>query len=307
MASRSHRFIRHPLIRRVADPTVLLLERAGLLRPFYRGCMAVIDRLSRSSWVQQHRFPQEVRTIRAFAQEIGLPAASHPAIIQASLRGYFWRQYMRTALFFGRIRLREAMVRIHGAEHVATAQARGRGILLISLHYIAGSIALLRYPLPGMPIQVEQFLAEQTRQADRAGLPDSNALGRGQDLVQALTILRRNGAVGVLIDGGRGQREVEISVLGRTVAIRPSFAHLAFLSGATVIPANIALDAHGDVHVHLHPALRDDATLPETQRVAALAQQAARFWEETWLNYPASVPHKAMQRYLRHFQRDGFQ
>lgn len=293
------RFITRPVVRRMVAPLQAWVERKKLTAPLYHRLMGWFDRLCANRWVQQRFFAQEVQLIRDFAQDIGLPPASFPDIIHASLRARCWREYLCTGFFFGSAAIWKTIAHVHGTEHAVTAHARGKGTLFIALHYLTGSIALLRQPLAGLPTPIEHFIAQNTQRADRAGPPEANAVGRGQDLLHALTVLRRNGAVGILLDGGRGQQAVTLPILGRATEIRPSFAHLALLSGAAVIPMHSQLDEQGYIQLHLHPPLQDDTAQSDTQRLDALLEQAAAFWERTCLAYPVSIQYFVMRGHLQ--------
>ncbi len=147
------------------------------------------------------------------------------------------------AAYFPRL-LRAATDRIavyEGVEHLRTAAADGRGVLVFSGHFGHWElVALLQHRL-GHPMCMvvrpldnpwfDRLLSRTRRLAGNTLLPKRNA-ARG-----VLRALRERRAVAIMIDQNvRGDAGVFVDYFGHAASTTPSLATFAFKSGAPILP-----------------------------------------------------------------------
>jgi KDO2-lipid IV(A) lauroyltransferase len=136
-----------------------------------------------------------------------------------------------------------ARVEFHGLEHLEKALARGRGAIVVTAHYGHWELipSALRYRLPHVEIApAGRTLGNpfvQALVARRRNLGGGLVLER--DTAEIIRALRRNAAVGILVDLRRSRKRGGILVpfLGRRAWTTHGPATLARRTGAALIPA----------------------------------------------------------------------
>jgi phosphatidylinositol dimannoside acyltransferase len=148
------------------------------------------------------------------------------------------------------------LVAVHGWEHIATAQARGRGVVLASAHFgpvvLCGQILTAR----GMDVTVvvEHKADEIGRVVDRARSAMGIKTVETRSAVGIGRALRRGGVVGFLADRavtGIGER---VPFFGREALLPSGHVAIALRMGAAFVPG-FALREHGRLHAHIGPEL----------------------------------------------------
>jgi len=137
----------------------------------------------------------------------------------------------------------QARVEFHGLEHLEKALQRGRGALVATAHYGHWELipSALRHRLPQVEVTptgrtlVNPWV--QAMVASRRNLGGGSVLER--DTAEIIRALRRNAAVGILVDLRRSRKRGGILVpfLGRRAWTPHGPATIARRTGAAVIPA----------------------------------------------------------------------
>lgn len=177
-----------------------------------------------------------------------------------------------------------------GFEHFEQARARGRGVLFATGHLgnwelSAYAHALMTGPMSFVvrPLDNPLLDALATEYRERSG---NRVLGRRDFLRGLVEALRRNEAVGVLIDQNvTADRGVFIDFFGRKACVDAGFARLAHRTGAAVIPGFALWDSAARRHVlkFYPPVPMTGGALADTQAVHAVLEQAIRAHPDQWL------------------------
>ena len=137
----------------------------------------------------------------------------------------------------------QARIEFHGLEHLEKALQRGRGAIVVTAHYGHWELipSALRFRLPQVEVTptgrtlVNPWV--QAMVASRRNLGGGFVLER--DTTEIIRALRRNAAVGILVDLRRSRKRGGILVpfLGRRAWTPHGPATIARRTGAAVIPA----------------------------------------------------------------------
>ena len=181
-------------------------------------------------------------------------------------------------------------IHYEGFEHFEDALRRGKGVLFATGHLgnwelSAFAHALLTAPMSIVVRPLDNPLLDEiaTRYRSMSG---NTILGRKDFLRPAVEALRRNEAVGILIDQNvTADRGVFVDFFGRKACVDAGFARLAARTGAAVIPGFAFWREGEQRHVlkFYEPVpMRGDA-LADTQAVHSVLERAIREAPEQWL------------------------
>ena len=145
-----------------------------------------------------------------------------------------------SAVRFDRVELCRR-VTAEGLEHLAAAEAAGRGIIVLSAHYgnweiVPPFIALARGPMAsvGRPADNPHFERTVMRLRTRFGNRALDKRGAVRDMFR---VLREGGRLGLLIDQRVHPSEaIDVPFFGRPALTSPIVARLAQKTGAPVVP-----------------------------------------------------------------------
>ncbi len=230
---------------------------------------------------------------RAFGQGIG--TSDRARIARASFAHL--GMICVDAAYFPRLARRptEALVDYEGVEHLTSAAAEGRGVLVFSGHFGHWElVALLQHRL-GVPMAMvvrplddprfDRLLTRLRRLSGNCILPKRRA-ARG-----VLRALRGGSAVALLIDQNvRGDSGVFVDFFGVPASTTPSLATFALKSGAPIVPVFSYPMPDGRLRVSYRPAVRArrQGTLQEdiqsiTRTCTGLLEEEVRRHPECWL------------------------
>jgi KDO2-lipid IV(A) lauroyltransferase len=233
---------------------------------------------------------------RAFGAE--WPAERRLAVARAAFR-HLGRVIADAAYFPWILRQPTESVAVYeGIEHLKSAAAVGRGVLVFSGHYGHWElIALLQHRL-GHPMDMvartldnplfDRFLTRLREMAGNQVIPKRSA-ARG-----VLRALRAGRSVALLIDQNvRGDAGIFVDFFGTPASTTPALATLAFRSGAPILPVFSSPLPDGRLLIRYHPpiiaerrgALVDDIrdlTLRCTKVLEHEVRQAPQYW--TWMH-----------------------
>ncbi|MEO6742280.1 MAG: lysophospholipid acyltransferase family protein [Chthoniobacteraceae bacterium] len=196
-------------------------------------------------------------------------------------------------------RATELLDATEGSEHLAAAQAAGRGTILITGHlghWELGGLLLalhgLRMTVITLPEPSEELTRWRGACRERLGI-GTIAVGPGHDFafVEMLRTLRENGCLAMLVDRPYEGTGIAVRQFGHITQYSTAAAMLAHHTGAAVVPAFvIRLPNHRYRAITCPPVqmstgpLRD--TMQEnTQRIADVFEVLIRQHPDQWFNY----------------------
>ena len=186
-----------------------------------------------------------------------------------------------------------------GSEHLAAAQAAGRGTILITGHLGHWELGGLLLALRGLRMTVITLpepsgALTRWRGACRQRLGISTiAVGPGHDFafVEMLRTLRGNGCLAMLVDRPYHGTGITVRQFGRETQYSTAAAMLAHHTGAAVIPAFVLRLPNHRYRAITCPPIGMAAgplrgTMQEnTQRIADVFEVLIRRHPEQWFNY----------------------
>lgn len=181
-------------------------------------------------------------------------------------------------------------IRYDGLEHFVEAKKAGKGVLFAAAH--AGSWELSAYSHALMteimhvvirPLDNPRIdrLVEDYRQ-----LSGNHLIEKWDGARAILRALQANEAVGILIDQNTAQREgVFVNFFGTPACTNPTFAKIAYRTGAAVIPAFALWLEKEQRHVlrFLAPVPMSGDPLEDTQRLQSMLEGVVREYPGQWL------------------------
>lgn len=191
-----------------------------------------------------------------------------------------------------------------GWEHFQHAQARGRGVLLVTVHLGNWEFGAPLLTERGVKLHVitapePQPALTAVRQAARArwGI---QTLALGADPFAAVEIIRRldaNEAVALLMDRPPASTAARIQLFGKPFDASISAAELARASGCALLPVYLPRTHRGyTAHIlpeipYERPALRERAARLElTQRIVQAFEPAIRLYLNQWYHFVSIWP-----------------
>lgn len=218
-----------------------------------------------------------------------LDAASRRRIARENLRQTGIGLFEFARAWWGRVDEHSPRYRIAGLAHLEAAQARGRGVLLVSAHFVHlelcarlltrhGAVAGMYRPHAGPALEW----------AVKAGrLRYACAMFGRDELRPALKHLKAGGVLWFAPDQeSRRGDSVFVPFFGRPAWSLTSTHQLARLSGATVLPFFHARHEDGSYHLEVLPALADFPSadpVADTARVMATLESMIRRAPEQYL------------------------
>jgi len=157
---------------------------------------------------------------------------------------------------------RRAAIPVDGLEHLQSAIAKGKGVIVLSAHLGNFFLAGTRLAVEGYPIHI---LINQPSNSKFAKLLDEfrlqikistiHARPRQQALRELNAVLRRNGIVVMIADEYRKGNGIPTTLFGRTVFARRGPATLASRTGAAVVPACLVRQTDDSLRLLIEPEL----------------------------------------------------
>jgi KDO2-lipid IV(A) lauroyltransferase len=186
-------------------------------------------------------------------------------------------------------------ITLEGTEHLAAAQAGGKGILLLSGHFANWEIlqfSLHDYGIQGAPIVrpannplVHRWL---DRLRSRNGMPEQIPKG-ASGMRRGFTLLRKGEALLLLIDQ-RTSEGVLVPFFGRDAFTTPAPAALALRLNAVIVPISLRRVGGARFVLRAHPPILPEGTGDMDRDVWALTAELTQFIEarvrerpEQWL------------------------
>jgi len=179
---------------------------------------------------------------------------------------------------------------IEGKEHLDSALARGRGVLLFQAHFGAFQMTMPAIGYSGYTMNQISASAAVWKEgnASAAGNRTIDIKARYEytlpvrhisvtsSLRPVFRALERNEIVGITVDGGGGKKIVPLRFLGRNSFFQTGAADLAISTGAAIVPAFITTEPGLRHRLVLHaPIAVDEGRGKEENRLAVLREFAS--------------------------------
>jgi KDO2-lipid IV(A) lauroyltransferase len=186
------------------------------------------------------------------------------------------------------------MIEVEGADRVAAAHARGRGVFFVTGHFGYWEMQAITHPFHSPTIAVMARPLDNPRLHDRLEhlrtMTGNRVVYRQGALRRVLRELTSNSGVAILIDQHLHTSEaVYVDYFGRPAATTSALAALALRTGAVIIPV-FALPLPGGRYrmiyehpVDMPPADATDPIVELTQRCTDVLEMYVRRHPELWL------------------------
>ena len=180
---------------------------------------------------------------------------------------------------------------IRGWEHVERARESGRGVVMVTGHIGSFDLAGAALRGRGLPVHVlvdtlrpPAWDARVQRLREAAGVPVIPVEKGVRDM---LAVLRRQEALGILVDRPVQDQGVPVTFFGRETRVPGGAATLAIRTGAPVVPAVLVRDATGRSFVAEvgEPILTEKGAASEAD-VQSVMQRIMDFLEAMIRRYP---------------------
>ena len=252
--------------------------------------------------------PQRFEGLRANLRQV-MPDAN-PAAVERVLRrnvgnvARCWVDVMEMPY-----RQRQVMQRldiIDGLPHFTAASERGRGVVVVSLHFgnwetglaawngIGGDLALLAEQV--QPIELFERIADARRSlgvrvipldaaAMRSGDPAAARRVGANTMREVLKQLRSGNVIAIAMDRDITGTGVELPFFGRPAPIPLGTVDVAIRAGAAIVPITLKRSRQR-VHCWVHPEVKYDAQAPRDAEVRRVAEEVLRLFEITIREHP---------------------
>lgn len=198
--------------------------------------------------------------------------------------------------------------RWRGLEHLDAAQARGKGVIIVTAHlghWELGGILLAERGLRTTVITLDEPSTALTQWRDdyrrRAGI-QTIAVGPGREFgfVEMIQTLRRNECLAMLVDRPYAGTGTPVSFFGRETQFSSGPALLWQHTGAAIVPAFVVREPDGGYSSFAEPLIEMEsnadprlAQQQNTQRLASAFEDIIRRFPEQWFNYTPIWPEPA--------------
>lgn len=239
------------------------------------------------------RFVPRLRRTALRNLELAYPEMD--AAERARIAGGVFRSIARLLVVFARLpRIHrgnlDRWIRYEGFDHFKTAKARGRGVLFATAHLGNWELSAFAHALMAEPMHVVVRPLDNPRIDElverRRMWTGNRAIGKKDFARAILAALKRNEAVGILIDQNSApEHGVFVDFFGIAACAGTGFAKLAAHSGAAIVPG-FALwsDAEQRYVLRFYPPLEatGDAAA-DTAELQKLLEGVIREYPDQWL------------------------
>ena len=183
-------------------------------------------------------------------------------------------------------------LRTEGLEHYLAAQARGKGVLVLTGHLGAWELSSFYHSLMGHPMgmvirRLDNRLLDQYVNSIRC-LHGNRVLHKDDFARGLLTAMRAGQSVGILMDTNMTPPQGEfVKFFGITACTASGLARVALKTGAAVLPGFCLWEEKQQRYVlHFGPELRITRTASHESDILALTQQCNDVLESWIRRYP---------------------
>ncbi|MBI5740233.1 MAG: lysophospholipid acyltransferase family protein [Nitrospirae bacterium] len=181
---------------------------------------------------------------------------------------YIFARKVYENLLYGEITKRgaDSIFTFQGTHHLDEALKKGKGVMLISLHFGSFFLSMLGLGLRGYKanaitgtplIEASSYIKNKIyalRKEEESRYP-FKVVVVGNSLKPLLTALKRNEIAGVVIDGREATKMIPVKFLERTAQFSPSLVNLSMRTGAVILPFIAIMGKDGRHNLIVSPAL----------------------------------------------------
>lgn len=255
-------------------------------------------------WFQQRYCRDQVTLIRAFLQATGIinqnPTLSSGRVIQQALfNHYFLRNWLRWASDWQPNYL-ERVITIHGETAWREAYQPRKGVILTLYHALP--CRLVTKWLANQNVKPLLLIRTAQKWATLTGVTYSPATApflRAQELHAAKVCLEAGGVVCILPDVYPPGAGIAAPIFQRMRSFSHSFAELALLTGASVLPVSAVSDLGGRIEITFHAPMDRGEALQTKQQVEYFVRQYAIFLQKIWADTPGNITLEHIDYYLQ--------
>lgn len=273
--------------------------KAGSGRVVYRDAARIAVELCGQPWAQATIFPDRVLLARRFLKETGLGAGSEADFIRHVLMANFWASAW-TGIFLG-LDAREFSVYCvaKGVEHLRHALQRKRGVILLHSHTVFTQLFWRwlehQHIEPGITLWQWTWSRERSEKDD----PKLRAIESAKEMHAATRLLKDGGIVHSLADGRWGTDRYSMEFHGRQRVFQSSFAELALLTGARVLPVDVILRPDGRVRIEIgEHFVSDNSGKDRNGNVELLVHEYVRHLAGRWRRHGSNLEWFQINRHL---------
>ena len=187
----------------------------------------------------------------------------------------------------------ERRVQAEGLEHLESARARGRGVVVLTAHVgnwdLMGLWAASRFPLTIISKEIRNAAVNRFWMEKRASAGLHIVLAR-RSYRDCLAALKKGGLLGFILDQNMIRTEgIFVQFFGRPACTTPGLAMLAAHAGAPIVPVFMLREPDGTHRVVILPAMeppRDrtpEALAAATQTCTDLIERVVREHPDQWI------------------------
>lgn len=221
-----------------------------------------------------------------------LPCSERQQILRAVYRHLGWQlvEFCRMSRYT--VANTQGWIRTEGLDNYIAAQARGKGVLVLTGHLGAWELSSFYHSLAGFPMGMvirrldNRFLDEYV---NRIRCLHGNQVLHKDDFARGLlNAMRKGEAVGILMDTNMTPPQgVFAKFFGIEACTAPGLARVALKTGAAVLPGFMLWDSKERQYVlHFGPELRFTRSDDHERDVLAATQQCNDVLEDWIRRYP---------------------
>ena len=181
-------------------------------------------------------------------------------------------------------------IRYQGYEHFEAALKRGKGVLFATGHLGNWELSAFSHAILSAPMNVVVRPLDNPRIDDfverRRGLSGNHLISKREFARPILQALRRNEAVGILVDQNvLPENGAFVDFFGKPACSGTTFARIAAHSGAVVIPGFALWSDKEQLHIlRFYPEVAITGDLErDTAAIQKAVEQAIREYPDQWL------------------------
>lgn len=217
----------------------------------------------------------------------------------------YWRYYALLKLSDAELFKR---VRINGLEHLTNCH-ENKGVVLCNSHFGLGRLIPLLLARSGISLYsldrvntIDEELAGIDGRIKSIELGEKGNNFHLKQLMQMKKALKSNSILHMAVDGYRGESGGSYQFLGRQRPVRRSFAELAIMTGAAIVPVFSQLNADGSMEINLLSEIEWDRSLSNDRAVDEICNKYLGLLGEIWKKYPSNI-HKNDVRVFNQLDR----
>jgi KDO2-lipid IV(A) lauroyltransferase len=185
-------------------------------------------------------------------------------------------------------------VQVEGMEHLTSAMAQGKGVLILTAHFgnwelLAASHSMTGFPRSVVGRPLDHPFLDRLAVRLRVG-SGAEFIDKRRALSEVLSALRRQRMVGIVLDQNASRREgVFVPFFGVPASTSKGLALLALRTGAPVVPVFIHREPGGRHRVIVDPAVplsptgdRDRDVVEATAAFTRIIEAKVRQHPEQW-------------------------